>query len=104
MGQKAASSGSFGMRCVTDRIADISSSDGGEERAGSETSLYYFGEYRWETKPSGPAGDRATHLAPGSLSATRLYTELIYIYDTIHEPCFQFHYYLLVKANIPLVL
>ena len=42
MGQEAASGGSFG-------ITDISSSDGGEERAGSETSLYYFGGYRWTT-------------------------------------------------------
>ena len=56
MGQEAASGDSFGMRCVIDGIADISSSDGGEERAGSETSLYCFGGYRWETNSSDPAG------------------------------------------------
>lgn len=44
------------MRYLINEIARISSSDEGEERAGSETSLYYFGGYRWEAKPSDPAG------------------------------------------------
>lgn len=36
MGQEAAFSGSFGMRCVIDGTTDISSSDGREERVGNE--------------------------------------------------------------------
>lgn len=39
MGQEAASSGSFGIRCVTNKIIEISFSNKGEERAESETSL-----------------------------------------------------------------